>query len=209
MFDKNKTRQRAPQQRQIERVRLILDTALEHLKVKSIEELSFNEISETTGIVLPSIYYYYPNKNALIIALSSRIKEQLSEKINTSNLDLPKQWPIFWQEHLLNYANYLNQNPSIIMLLLGSGTSKETKEHDYLGNNIIAHAMCNLFARQYQNFDVNYHRPHFEVAMAILDGIWHYAYYQHHALTDDLVTQAITASTSYSRNYLPAELQKI
>ena len=198
---KDKTRVRAPQQRQIERVNILLDCAAEILKTKSIEELSLAEISEKTGVALPSIYYYYPNKNELLVALANKINSYWINDIHdyTDRVD--------WQTLICIATNegarYLNESPFAMKVLLSFSSPFDARIADQNSSRELAHEIAELFARLYQNFDVDFMKPRMEIYISILDGIWQAAYNQYGHIPDHVVEEAKLAVVAYLRCYLP------
>ena len=70
-LDKFKAVRVSPSQaRGKERVRVILAAALELFKTYGIEEVTTNDIAAQAQIPIGSLYRYYPNKHAIIIALT-------------------------------------------------------------------------------------------------------------------------------------------
>ncbi|MDH2528295.1 TetR/AcrR family transcriptional regulator [Acinetobacter baumannii] len=209
MSDKHKVRIRAPQQRQIERVNIILDCALDILQSKSIDELSLAEISEKTEIVLPSIYYYFANKNALIGALANRIHEHWIAKIELIHNSIPDCWTELIEIIVQRGAEYLNNNPSVMQLLLGVASPVEARRADMNANNNLAKQICVLLEKHYWGIDSEYLLPKAEIAVAILDGIWRYSYNVNERIHEDVVEEAKQALICYLRTYLPQRLKKI
>jgi AcrR family transcriptional regulator len=70
-------RHRPQQARSQERVDLILDTAAEFIAQVGYEAVTTNAIAERAGISIGSLYRYFPDKDAILRALSVRHLEQL------------------------------------------------------------------------------------------------------------------------------------
>lgn len=73
MYDPDKykaARAKPLQARGKERVRIILAAALELFKEKGVEETTTNDIATRAAIPIGSLYRYYPNKDAIVIALT-------------------------------------------------------------------------------------------------------------------------------------------
>lgn len=71
-------RARPSQARGKARVRAILQAALELFKERGFEEVSTNDIAERARVPIGSLYRYYPNKEAIIGALTQRYVEDVS-----------------------------------------------------------------------------------------------------------------------------------
>lgn len=71
------------QKRAIERVNLILDTAVQMILESDINSLKLNELADRAGIPVGSVYQYFPSKTAIIKRLVQdqfdRVREQSRE----------------------------------------------------------------------------------------------------------------------------------
>ncbi|NUG52997.1 TetR/AcrR family transcriptional regulator, partial [Acinetobacter lactucae] len=123
-------RTRAPQQRQIERTNQILDCMEALLKEKEINDINLVEISELTGIALPSIYYHFPNKNSILVALTERVHEDWRENIRSKITSDIESWQELICQFISSGANHLKENTYVSKLILSSSSPAETKEVD-------------------------------------------------------------------------------
>jgi AcrR family transcriptional regulator len=69
---KKSTRRRPVQQRAQVTVEAMLDAAIKLLKRKGSASLTTNRIAETAGVSIGSVYQYFPNKQAIYLALHER-----------------------------------------------------------------------------------------------------------------------------------------
>jgi len=58
------------QERSKERIRLILSVALQLVRERGLEQVTTNDIAHAAHIPIGSLYRYYPNKDAIIVALT-------------------------------------------------------------------------------------------------------------------------------------------
>jgi AcrR family transcriptional regulator len=72
------TRVRPLQARGKERVRQILSAALTTFKTHGIERVTTNDIAQAAQIPIGSLYRYYPNKDAIVTALTELYVDDLS-----------------------------------------------------------------------------------------------------------------------------------
>lgn len=82
MFDPDKfkaVRSKPSQARGKERVRIILAAALQLFKEYGIEEVTTNDIAAQAHVPIGSLYRYYPNKDAILVALTELYIEDLNE----------------------------------------------------------------------------------------------------------------------------------
>ena len=105
---------RSPKQkRSRERVQLILDATCSVLEQKGIKSLSTNSIAAQARIPVSSIYQYFPNKEAILIAVYEDYLEAIRNTYN--NIDTPENRGLPWQEFLT--------------LVLKSLMAAETRDH--------------------------------------------------------------------------------
>lgn len=201
-------RTRAPQQRQIERTNQILDCMEALLKEKEIDDINLVEISERTGIVLPSIYYHFPNKNSLLIALTERVNELWRENIRSQiSSDIAS-----WQELICQFitigADYLEQNSYVAKLILSSTSPNETKAADATQSANLAIAIMESLDKYFEGINKKRYTEKMVVAMYILDGIWKNAFFHEGSISDDIVKESQKALISYLRCYFPEDFEK-
>ena len=197
---------RAPQQRQIERTNLIIDCMESLVKKKEINDISLSEISEITGIALPSIYYHFPNKNSILVALTERIHENWRASIRSQLSTEVVPWQTLITNIIKAGAEYLNLNPFVPKLILSSTSPMETKSVDASQNANLAIAIIDRMDRTYEGVHKDIYTEKMIVAMYILDGIWQNAFFQYNHLPDEIVKEAQKAIIAYLRCYFPDEL---
>lgn len=118
MYDPDKYQSKAArsqplQARGKERVRIILAAALKAFQQEGFVEANTNSIAQRAGIPIGSLYRYYPNKNALLLALANLYVEDVSELFAAT-----AKHPLFgrmeWDEVMLltidSWLNYVMLN---------------------------------------------------------------------------------------------------
>ena len=76
-----KARKQPLQQRSRETVAVILEAAARVLEARGLEGYNTNAVAERGGISVGSVYQYFPNKDALTLALIGRFEQALLEKV--------------------------------------------------------------------------------------------------------------------------------
>jgi len=90
------------QRRSRQRVALILEATAEILRSRGIADVTTNSIARQAGIPVSSIYQYFPNKEAILVALYQQYLaaiEAVIEEYETPE-QLAKPWDIFFTEAL-------------------------------------------------------------------------------------------------------------
>ncbi|KXO76961.1 hypothetical protein AYL20_09360 [Acinetobacter venetianus] len=198
-------RTRAPQQRQIEKTNQILDCMEALLKEKDPDEITLNEISKITGIGLPSIYYHFPNKNSILVALTERVHELWRENIRAYNVSNTESWQDLIFQILWIGANYLNNNSFVPKLMLSSSAPAETKTVDTNQISNLAVTIMDKLDRYYEGINKDRYTEKMMIAMYILDGIWKNAFLQHNSISYEIVKESQKAIVSYLRCYFPED----
>ncbi len=118
MYDPDKYKAKAAraapsQARGKERVRVILAAALSLFKTQGLEEVTTNDIAQAAGIPIGSLYRYYPNKDAILIALTQLYVDDIS-RIFADIGKHPLLKHLSWDEVLLlmidSWVNYSRLN---------------------------------------------------------------------------------------------------
>lgn len=116
MFDPDKfkaVRSKPSQARGKERVRQILVAALKLFKERGIEEVTTNDIAAEAQIPIGSLYRYYPNKDAIIVALTELYVHDVGD-IFADIARHPLLPHLSWDEVLLlmvdSWVNYVDLN---------------------------------------------------------------------------------------------------
>lgn len=208
-MDKPDRTQRPLRRRGVERVNLLLDATERLLDENSNEDISLAQIAEAAGVPLPSVYHFFPNRNAAFEALALRFNEEIYQR---SILPLRDPEPQSWQELLdrkhAAAAAFQNSRPAALRLFLGAGVSVAIRNADFSGNRRIAISRVRFF-------DAYFHLPvledfasHLEIAAAASDGIWALSYGRHGHITDALRREATAATIAYLRRFLPEHLPR-
>lgn len=76
-------KKQAKQSRSKQTIENILIATAELIQTIGIEKLTTNKVAERSGVNIGSIYQYFPNKESLVIALTNKLMNENSEKIQT------------------------------------------------------------------------------------------------------------------------------
>lgn len=79
-------RRRPVQARSANTVMLIFESAALLLQSEGLEAFSTNHVAERAGISIGSLYQYFPNKEALLIAMAEREMQQVAHDIRNTVL---------------------------------------------------------------------------------------------------------------------------
>ncbi len=79
------------QNRALTTMNTILEAATRVLARESLAGFNTNRVAEVAGISIGSLYQYYPNKSALIVALIERAQEELAQSLEQLTAQLAKK----------------------------------------------------------------------------------------------------------------------
>jgi AcrR family transcriptional regulator len=133
-FKDKAVRSKPSQARGKERVRVILSAALDLFMEYGVEEVTTNDIAERAGIPIGSLYRYYPNKNAILTALTELYVDDVSaifEKVGKHPM-LPY---LSWDELLLmmveGWVEYSRSNGPFSFLYVERASPKLQEQNMY------------------------------------------------------------------------------
>ena len=204
------TQNRPMRRRGIERYHRILDATEQLLSDSGDEDISLAQIAEKAEISVASVYYFFPNRNSVYVALALRFNEEIYER---SIRPLSDPEPQSWQELLemkhKAAAEFQNSRPAALRLFLGAGVSAAVRSADFSGNARLARSRARMLEAYFdiQNMP---DLPHWlEVSAAAMDGIWSLSYGYHGLITEDYRAEGTACAVTYLRRFLPEYLPRI
>src|SRR5580704_3393789 len=78
---KDSTRRRPKQLRSRQTVDAVLDAVVRVLKREGIRAVTTNRVAEVAGVSIGSVYQYFPDKNAIFVALHQRHIEEIDRMV--------------------------------------------------------------------------------------------------------------------------------
>ncbi|MEP3326225.1 MAG: TetR/AcrR family transcriptional regulator [Nitratireductor sp.] len=203
------TQNRPMRRRGVERYNLILDATEKLLSGSGDEDVSLAQIAEEAAVSLASVYYFFPNRNSVYVALALRFNEEIYER---SIRPLTDPEPQSWQELLdrkhAAAAAFQNSRPAALRLFLGAGVSAAVRSADFVGNARLARSRARMF-EAYFDMQPSLRLAHWlELATCAMDGIWSLSYGYHGEITDDYRREATDCAVTYLRRYLPEYLPR-
>lgn len=189
--------------RGIERVELLLDATAELISEQPDEDVSLAQIAERSGVPLASIYHFFPNRNAALVALAQRYHQQIYALPTFPPGQLPARWQDVMAYRAEASAAFLNANPAALRLFMGAGVSVEVRNADISGNSRIASYRADYLRRTFVMAPMPDLEKRIALALAVIDGIWSYSYSQHRCITPEYVEEGAHTAILYLRRYLP------
>lgn len=116
------------QERSLERVRHILNSAAVFFDEVGIANATLSDISKENGITRTSMYRYFPNKESIIITLAERHLEVLKLRFSEVPINLPLEDRI--ELIIETYAEFYRNEPGYMAIWSGVDSLPELKSID-------------------------------------------------------------------------------
>lgn len=200
---------RPMRRRGVERYNLLLDS-LETLLSRDVDEdISLAQIAEVAEVSLASVYYFFPNRNAVFVALARRFNDEIYQRSIVPPTDPePQSWQELLEMKHTAAAAYQNSRPAALRLFLGAGVSVAVRNADFAGNARIAQSRARMFEAFFDMHPMP-QLPHWiEVSAAAMDGIWALSYGTHGHITDAYRQEGTACAITYLRRFLPEYLPR-
>lgn len=200
---------RPMRKRGVERYNQLLDATEQLLCDCGDEDISLAQIAEAAEIPLASVYYFFPNRNAVYVGLALRFNEEIYRR---SIEPLTDPEPQTWQELLemkhRNAAAFQNSRPAALRLFLGAGVSAAVRNADFSGNARLARSRARMLGAYFEMQPMPQLAEQLEVAAAAMDGIWSLSYGRHGYITDAYRAEGTACAVTYMRRFLPEYLPR-
>jgi AcrR family transcriptional regulator len=192
--------------RGLRRVETLLDATERLLSRSRGDDLSLANIAAEAGVPLPSVYHFFPNRNAILVALAGRYHRELASFANEPLDPEPDSWQETVRLRQQKGAAYLNAHPAALRLFMGAGVSVEVRTLDLRGNATLASRRAADMRERFECAGLTDLERWLAVSIGLMDGIWAVSYAEHGRITDDYVVESTRAAVAYLRCYLPEHL---
>lgn len=208
MIEKGGKKVRKPQRKRgLIRFEHLLDSTEALLSELPDSDLSLSLVAEKASVPLPSIYHFFPNKDAILVALAKRHHAKLSEMARDPLDPPPEDWQEIIRRRQKAGVEFLNMHPSALRLFMGAGVSAEVRTLDLQGNATLANLRAEEFRYWFDCRGIIDLERRLAVSIGVMDGIWAISWSQHRRINDEFLAESILASIAYLRCYLPEILQ--
>jgi AcrR family transcriptional regulator len=140
------------QRRSAARVSSILDSCAALLDEFDYDELTTSKIAERAGVPIGSLYQYFPDKRAVVQALTMRNLDAFSaevERIFTGE-GVPTRWREAVDLVMDSYLQMLDQVPGFGRIRFGDVVDTHLLDAEEDNNAVLAAKLSELFAKSYQ-----------------------------------------------------------
>ena len=189
--------------RGIVRFEQLLDATETLLTEYPDEDISLALVASTAEVPLPSIYHFFPNKDAILVALAQRYHAALDEMAREEMCPPPKSWQEIIRRRQQSGVVFLNEHPSALRLFMGAGVSAQVRTLDLQGNASLSALRAAEFRRWFDCSSIPDLEAKLAITIGLMDGIWALSWSQHKRVSDAFLEESIRASIAYLRCFLP------
>jgi AcrR family transcriptional regulator len=185
------------------RLELLLAATDALLNEHELEDISLRDIAQKAGVPISSVYHFFPNREAAFSTLSQRHFENFETLSDAGQPEAAPSWQAYIGQRIEASAAYCNANPSVMRLLLGPYTTRDSRRSGVKGVELVA-------ARRIASLQELFEMPRIEgllekmvAAIALVDGIHSLSYARDGQVTAEATQESIRAALAYLRCYLP------
>ena len=178
-------------------------------ETKAINDISLADVCEEAGIPRASAYHFFPNVEAIFLALRFLNAIEILEVLNTVETADCDRWQGYLTALIERCVSIFHTDQTKAKLIYDTNTPDF--EGDSFGEDI-DHQIVKLV---YKRLAERYEMPRYEdiqdtllIALSIINGVFTLSYRQHERITDSYLQEALTASIAYLRCYLPEKLPR-
>ncbi|WP_199508183.1 MULTISPECIES: TetR/AcrR family transcriptional regulator [unclassified Psychrobacter] len=178
-------------------------------ETKAINDISLADVCEEAGIPRASAYHFFPNVEAIFLALRFLNAIEILEVLNTVETADCDRWQGYLTALIERCVSIFHSDQTKAKLIYDTNTPDF--EGDSFGEDI-DHQIVKLV---YKRLAERYEMPRYEdiqdtllIALSIINGVFTLSYRQHERITDNYLQEALTASIAYLRCYLPEKLPR-
>lgn len=191
------------QERSRDRVDRVLKVAEKLVAEVGPEGLSIPEVARVSGVPRASIYQFFPNKYALLLAISDIHLRRVSDLV----AGLRDQLQGGSLEDIARLttrstADYYNQHPVASVLILGGPMSRNAYLSQEITIQDIGRQLRLLLTHNNPELRVPESPDVMTIAVEIAFACMKHSYYTHATITDEMAGQAALAALAYLRSVL-------
>lgn len=175
----------------------------------AINDITLAAVCEEAGIPRASAYHFFPNIEAIFLALRFLNAIELLEVLATVETVNYDRWQGYLNAMIERCVHIFHEDHTKAKLIYDTNTPDF--EGDGFGEDM-DHQIVKLV---YDRLSERYEMPNFEdieevllVTYSIVNGVFTLSYRRHERITDYYVQEANTASIAYLRCYLPEKLPR-
>lgn len=176
---------------------------------RPISEITLADVCEEAGIPRASAYHFFPNVDAVFLALRYLNSTEIFKTLATVSADDTDNWQEYIAKYIKIYVEVLQDDTTVARLVY------ETNTPAFENNEFGSEANEQASRLIYDQLAAYYHMPEFaelqcalKVVYGIINGVFTLAYRTQQAISDVYREEATKAAIAYLSLYLPKDLAK-
>lgn len=197
------------QQGRIRRQKLLMG-ARTLCETRAVKDISLADVCEEAGIPRASAYHFFPNVEAIFLALRFLNAIEMLEALNSVDSSDFNRWQAYLTALIEKGATILHEDNVKAKLVYETNTPDF--EGDSFGTQIddqIIELFYNELAARYVMPELKDIRDVLLVGYSIANGVFMMSYRLEGSITEHYLQESITATIAYLRCYLPEKLPLI
>ena len=185
------------QKRSIERLEKVIQTTIELLENKNLEQCNIQEISQLSGVPRNHIYQYFPTIDHLFSLIVSRYFKQLQDEVIFNN-QIYKNWSVMeiLKDALGNASRFYNQHKAASVLILGGPVNIDGFSLQEAVIDQIAQDLTQIFTQK--NNPLVLKKPDdITLMIELIFSLMKHSFYRYGYITEELQQEALLVSEAY------------
>ena len=196
------------QQGRVRRQKLLMG-AKKLSETQSINDITLAAVCEEAGIPRASAYHFFPNIEAIFLALRFLNAIEILEVLDAVETVEYDRWQGYLTALIERCVNVFRNDNTKAKLIYDTNTP------DFEGDGFGEDMDLQVVELIHKRLSERYEMPVFEdiedillVAYGIVNSVFTLSYRRHQSITDKYLQEALTASIAYLRCYLPEKLPR-
>jgi AcrR family transcriptional regulator len=190
------------------RRKLLLDTTVQLLRERHVEEITYQDIARAAGMPLASCYHFFPGKMELLAALIDHAGHWFAE-VTLTALNAPAEsWKQMLERLMDALASNYNEDLAFAQLFSAWKISRAVYPAHDQAYQQQAERMLAAIDRQFERPKLDNAVEIFTFATRVVDAGFRPSLELHGRITDFHLAEAKRAVVSYLLNYLPPVLPR-
>lgn len=176
-------------------------------ETRAVKDISLADVCEEAGIPRASAYHFFPNVEAIFLALRFLNAIETFEALNTVNASDYNRWQAYLTALMEKVAKIFLEDPLKAKLVYETNTPDF--EGDSFGTQIdaqIVELFYNQLADRYMLPELKEIKDILQIGYSIANSVFMLSYRMEGSITEPYLQEAITAAIAYLRCYLPEKL---
>lgn len=185
------------QKRSKERLEIVIETTINILEKRGIEQCSIPEVSMVSSIPKTYIYQYFPTINHLFIVIVKRYLDALQSFVSFKS-ERYKSWKIqsIMEDLITQVASFYNSNKAASILILGGPVNVEGFNLQEIVIEKIAKDILDLF--QSRHTPLRLEQPENMTYMVeMVFALMKHSFFKYHYITTDIQKESMFICNHY------------